>query len=823
MCLLKWQPNQGGGLIDDYKESRGGYLQSETERKAIQTKIIQTEVKNGLEAARRILSTNSTKAIQDLKILHKSVELAPELDSDIRGQLMAQISDTIRFSEQQAEFEAIRRINEEEQRAKQQEQKRLTDALLRKEETVSHLMERFDALMDERRFIKAEDDVGAQISLLIPERTITTSAIQSARLSHHITEEARIQDIREKNYALVIRSVHEASIPFPDEPPIIYPEPSVWEDLTRRRAKYASVDLANQGSAEQSIFQALDDDTSLQFLDSPLEEVVLFLEDQHDIQIELDTRALDDVGIGTDVPISKNLKGISLRSALRLMLRDLDLTYVIRDEVLLITTPEEAESKLITKVYPVGDLVLPIQSSSLNPFALGGGLGQGNGFGGGGGGGGGFGGGGGGFGGGGGGFGGGGFGGGGQGGFFDVESPLTLGAKKNANQTQPVASEPTTTIKQQAKASVEAIKLDTASNDSDLSGWDMFFQANLPKDDAEYVTLAAQVRETARALRRKKDFVQMEAMIRAALKNGQQQNWMYEVLAISMMANGKSGDELERTLMSAVDFVSSPEELLHIALYMEQTGFDKRAFQILTDVAELQPLRPEPYVKGLQIARRLNDTDAIMWACAGVLSQPWPQHEEHVETMARREAEATLLALNNQGDSPTVSKFESTLKDSAVRDCIVKVTWTGDADIDVFVEEPAGTVCSFESPRTTAGGVLLGDSYSSATKKSVNGVTESYVCAKGYSGVYRVLLRKVWGDVTAGKATVDIYTNYGGENEKHIRQQVDLGKKDAMLLFDVVDGRPQTTVRRSPCCHHCSKPGSHESCDSGSATKQPWK
>ena len=39
------------------------------------------------------------------------------------------------------------------------------------------------------------------------------------------------------------------------------------------------------------------------------------------------------------------------------LLKELDLTYVVRDEVLLITTPEEAESQLVTKVYPVGDLV----------------------------------------------------------------------------------------------------------------------------------------------------------------------------------------------------------------------------------------------------------------------------------------------------------------------------------------------------------------------------------------------------------------------------------------------------------------------------------
>jgi hypothetical protein len=48
-----------------------------------------------------------------------------------------------------------------------------------------------------------------------------------------------------------------------------------------------------------------------------------------------------------------------LRSALRLLLRAEGLTYMVRDEVLLITTPDEAANKLTTMVYQVADLVLP--------------------------------------------------------------------------------------------------------------------------------------------------------------------------------------------------------------------------------------------------------------------------------------------------------------------------------------------------------------------------------------------------------------------------------------------------------------------------------
>ena len=96
-----------------------------------------------------------------------------------------------------------------------------------------------------------------------------------------------------------------------------------------------------------------------------MSDVIDYLKTLHGIEIQIDKKALDDVGIGSSSPVTRNLKGISLRSALRLMLRDMDLTYMIENEVLLITTPDTANERLTTRVYPVADLVVPIQNMSM--------------------------------------------------------------------------------------------------------------------------------------------------------------------------------------------------------------------------------------------------------------------------------------------------------------------------------------------------------------------------------------------------------------------------------------------------------------------------
>jgi hypothetical protein len=97
--------------------------------------------------------------------------------------------------------------------------------------------------------------------------------------------------------------------------------------------------------------------TGLDFIDTPLEEVVELLQTDYRIPVQLDTPALDEMGLGPEEPITTNLHNISLRSALRLMLKQLGLTYLIRDEVLMITTPEEAEAALLTCVYDATSLV----------------------------------------------------------------------------------------------------------------------------------------------------------------------------------------------------------------------------------------------------------------------------------------------------------------------------------------------------------------------------------------------------------------------------------------------------------------------------------
>jgi hypothetical protein len=122
--------------------------------------------------------------------------------------------------------------------------------------------------------------------------------------------------------------------------------------------------LAASAKIEQALNTQLRS-TGLEFADTPLEEVMHLLQDEYDIPIQIDVAALEEHGIGRDEPVTINLKSISLGSALRLMLKPLQLTSMIEDEVLLITTPAEAESRIKICVYDVRDLIDANPSASL--------------------------------------------------------------------------------------------------------------------------------------------------------------------------------------------------------------------------------------------------------------------------------------------------------------------------------------------------------------------------------------------------------------------------------------------------------------------------
>lgn len=144
----------------------------------------------------------------------------------------------------------------------------------------------------------------------------------------------------------------------PDAGPVprsIYPQ----VHLQQPSAGYRSVPLAASDAetrARKVIDAALATGVAedLEFTAMPLRDAVRTLEEDWNLSIRLHHKAFDEAGIDHETPVTTSVaKGETLRSALCAVLDDIDLTWVVKGERLLITTKEKAEEHMTTRLYPL--------------------------------------------------------------------------------------------------------------------------------------------------------------------------------------------------------------------------------------------------------------------------------------------------------------------------------------------------------------------------------------------------------------------------------------------------------------------------------------
>ena len=358
----------------------GGIEQVEQLRR-INEERLALEVARTIEAARTIARQNPGGALAELKAAIDTVRQTVDINPGIRRDLLRRL-ETVRLEitavREQVELEQI-------QAAERLAQVRAREALNRQmaldEENLEMLIDRVRALLQEAvhgnddAYLEARDVAQAAINLRPGEGTATIAYFKS-NVAHQLNRSYRVTALHRERFLDTLYQAELSAVPFPDEPPIRWPPAEVWRALTERRRKWASVDLHRDSPSEQKIQASLVDPRGVQveFIDQPLREVIDFFGATYDIPIILNETALQEEGVSFDEPINKVISGaIPLRSALRIILEPLGLTYVIRNDVMEITTETEAAEILSTRVYPVADLVVPIPP----PGALGGGMGGG--------------------------------------------------------------------------------------------------------------------------------------------------------------------------------------------------------------------------------------------------------------------------------------------------------------------------------------------------------------------------------------------------------------------------------------------------------------
>ena len=236
-----------------------------------------------------------------------------------------------------------------------------------KQKNVDKLMKDFNTLFKEGKYQEAEA-LALRALELDPDNGVASTAVFMARRQRDVTTFRKIKQGRDK---MTLDALNDAEDEGPAE---AIKGMAIDKERLQRASKRKALDPITLGRTTEKtkqIQRSLSTPVNISFENTPLSQALSELRDLHGINIVPDTQALQEEAINLDSPISIKLENVSLKSALNLMLRSVRLTWVIKDEVLLVTTETHARDRLVTTSYLVADLVIPVENfgDMRNPMA----------------------------------------------------------------------------------------------------------------------------------------------------------------------------------------------------------------------------------------------------------------------------------------------------------------------------------------------------------------------------------------------------------------------------------------------------------------------
>ncbi len=285
----------------------------------------------------------------------------------------------------------------------------------------------------------------------------------------------------------------------------------------------------------------------------------------------------------------------------------------------------------------------------------------------------------------------------------------------------------------------------------------------------------------ARLDRAKKYDLAVEAL-QSAIRNNQGQSWMYAVLPLEMKLAKRPQEDIDRALLSRIDFASGDvsQMLIGASLLSRLKSWDA-AMDICREATRRDPWQPEAWMMARSVADRSKNPRHILWSRTGILKYVWTRDVEELHQEARQAIDDLLQAAEESGPQELVSDIREQLHEATSWDLHVQAQWAGDGDVDLSVTEPGDVTCDRRNRVTKNGGVLTRMS-SGGRKKQ-----EEYRIQLAPSGEYEVVLRLIRGSVVTGNVVLRVSRYIGSDHEQ---------TKTLRVPVTVEDGRVKIPVRR---------------------------
>jgi hypothetical protein len=308
-------------------------------RLADESARVEADARLALRQIQRLTESGRDQALDQLRRLLSRLEDDNVLPRDRRDALIRMVQDRIRTTEADRNTKA----------ASASGRKTLTDRKNLEDEGMRRLFEGIKKLQKEGKFETASRQA-SDLARRNPSSPAAQALERQAAVTAGLAAGRDLQDERDRRLVSGYQGIQRSAL----TPTSDYALPSDWKAKSKNRARADAVPMT---AKEKAIMQALNTPISVSFRDSPFEAVIEYLRTLTGVPIAVDKSVLDAAGVTYETKVSVRLPEVSLRTVLRRVLGEVGLTYVVKDEAIQVITPQQAREMVVTRVYPIRDLI----------------------------------------------------------------------------------------------------------------------------------------------------------------------------------------------------------------------------------------------------------------------------------------------------------------------------------------------------------------------------------------------------------------------------------------------------------------------------------
>jgi hypothetical protein len=321
-------------------------------RTEVAAQKVEADVRSTLTEAQRLTASDPAKAVDRLNKLLAQLEDDTTLPDQRREALKRLVKDRLRVTKTDIESSSVP-VEKQAQTAKRRAEQQ---AQASEQDTLRQLLAGIHKLQREGKLPEAKSQAASAASRY-PNNPVAQAANRTSSVNDQLSDLRQLQTERDRRSTSTLRDVDKTALP----PKGDMEFPKDWKERTKNRTTIT----VKMTTKERTILRTLDSEISVRFKDTRFEEVIEYLQTIKGLPIVVDRAAMEEAGVTYDTPITLQAKGVTVRTLLRKVLNDIGLTYIIRDEVIKVVSPQSARESMVTRVYPVGDLVTPVDARFL--------------------------------------------------------------------------------------------------------------------------------------------------------------------------------------------------------------------------------------------------------------------------------------------------------------------------------------------------------------------------------------------------------------------------------------------------------------------------